>query len=300
MSTTTAAATGDGVGLAGVQPVVPVEDMPPPERPKRIGWSDVVGPLIVFVVFLLAWEYMHRDGMQRLFGKPGFLVPSPVSVVDQFLNSPGHIIRKRLITGLGWTSLVAAIGLTITIVVGVGWAVLMSRARWVERAFFPYMVALQATPVLAIVPLIGSIIGFELNSRVFVCVMISFFPVVTNTLFGLTSVDQSQHDLFTLRSASRMTRLRKLQFPAAMPAMFTGFRTSAGLSVIGAIVGEQFFQQGSKPGIGIAIEQFRQKGVMEGTYAGLILIALLGIAIFILFGWLGRLVVGHWYEANRS
>jgi NitT/TauT family transport system permease protein len=114
-----------------------------------------------------------------------------------------------------------------------------------------------------------------MGSRIYVCVMISIFPIVTNTLFGLTSVDASQHDLFTLRNASTFTRLVKLQFPAAMPSIFTGFRISAGLSVIGAIVGEQFFREGQHPGVGI------------------------GIAVFFAFSMLSKLVVGHWHEATR-
>ena len=89
------------------------------------------------------------------------------------------------------------------------------------------------------------------------CVIISIFPIVSNTLFGLLSAEPSQHDLFTLKGASRWTRLRKLQLPAAMPAIFTGFRIAAGLSVIGAVVGELFFRKGGK-GIGILMEQYRR------------------------------------------
>ncbi len=78
------------------------------------------------------------------------------------------------------------------------------------------------------------------------CVIISIFPIVSNTLFGLLSAERSQHDLFTLHDASRRTRLRKLQLPAALPAIFTGFRIAAGLSVIGAVVGELFFRRGRR------------------------------------------------------
>lgn len=277
-----------------------LDDPPPPVAPKgRRAWlMSAVGPFVVLVLFLALWEYMHRDGMRRWFDKPPFLVPSPATVAHSFFTD--KIIRTRLVNGIGWTSLVAILGLLITIVLGISLAVLMSQARWAESSLFPYMVALQAIPVLAIVPLINSVFGGGLNSRLFVCVMISIFPIVTNTLFGLMSADPSQHDLFTLRHASRWTRLFKLQFPAAMPAIFTGFRISAGLSVIGAVVGEQFFQQGSKPGVGIVMEQFRQKGVMEGIYAGLVIAALMGIFMFVLFGFLSRQVVGHWYESRRQ
>jgi len=278
-------------------------EMAEPVPPKgtslsRFQWSGVFGPLIVFIFFIALWEYMHRWGMRFFFDKPGFLLPSPVTVFDQsFLKAQ---IREDLLNGLKWTAVVALLGLVITIVIGMTLAVVMAQAPWAERSFYPYLVALQAIPILAIVPIISSIFGGGFQPRLFVCVMISIFPIVTNTLFGLTSVDLGLHDLFTLRGASRWTRLWRLQFPAAMPAIFTGFRISAGLSVIGAVVGEQFFRKGSRPGIGIVMEQFRQKNGYPYVFGGLILAALLGIIVFFFFGWLGRRVVGKWYEPSRS
>jgi len=154
--------------------------------------------------------------------------------------------------------------------------------------------------VLAIVPIILVVFDAGMQARLFVCFMISFFPIVTNTLFGLQSADAGQHDLFTLRNTSRWTRLWKLQLPSALPAVFTGFRISAGLSVIGAVVGEQFFRKGDKPGIGIVMEQYRTRSIYPQMYGGLILASLLGIALFFAFGWLSRKAVGHWYEASGN
>ena len=272
-------------------------DAPPPTPKDRFQWSTVWGPLALFIVFVAFWQYMHVSGMRTFFDKPGFLLPSPVTVVDQaFLNSRP---RSKLLHGLGWTAFVAGIGLAITIVVGMSLAVIMARAKWAERAVYPYLVALQATPVLAIVPVIAAIFPEGMGPRIFVCVMISIFPVASNTLFGLLSADTGQHDLFTLSGVSRFTRLRKLQLPSAMPAIFTGFRISAGLSVIGAVVGEQFFRSGGLPGIGIVIEEYRQKIRFPLIYGGLILVALLGITVFLFFGWLTKIVVGHWHESTR-
>lgn len=274
------------------------ENAPPPPAKRPFSWSSVFGPLVVFVLFMAFWEYMHRSGMRYWLNKNPRLLPSPVTVVDDGFLNP--IIRDKLIEGFGWTVYASFVGLGITIVIGMTLAVLMAQARWVERSVYPYLVALQAIPVLAIVPLIYIVFGGGMSSRIYVCVMISIFPVVTNTLFGLTSADKSQHDLFTLRGASSMTRLRKLQFPAAMPAIFTGFRISAGLSVIGAVVGEQFFRQGQKPGLGVVIEQFRPRAQFAGMFAGVIAACFLGILIFFFFGFVSRLVVGHWYEDTRK
>ena len=169
-------------------------DAPSAAKPAR-QWSTVIGPVVVFVLFIAFWEYMHRDGMRRFLDKNPILLPSPVTVIDQaFLDEK---VRSQLVEGLYWTTYAAVIGLAITIVVGISLAVLMARAVWLERSVYPYLVALQATPVLAIVPIIYSVFGGGMSSRIYVCVKISIFPIVTNTLFGLTSVDASQHDLFT-------------------------------------------------------------------------------------------------------
>lgn len=272
-------------------------DAPPPTPQPTFEWSTVFGPLVLFVLVLAFWQYMHESGMRYWFDKPGFMLPSPVTVVDQaFLHAKP---RTKLLHGLGWTALVAGIGLLVTIVLGMALAVIMARAKWAERSVYPYLVALQATPVLAIVPVIAAIFPDGLAPRLFVCVMISIFPVASNTLFGLLSAEKGQHDLFTLSGVSRFTRLLKLQLPSAMPAIFTGFRISAGLSVIGAVVGEQFFRSGGMPGIGIVIEEYRQKIRFPLIYGGLVLVAVLGISVFLFFGWLTMIVVGHWHESTR-
>jgi NitT/TauT family transport system permease protein len=134
---------------------------------------------------------------------------------------------------------------------------------------------------------------------VIVCIIIAIFPITANTLFGLLSAERGQHDLFTLQGASRWTRLTKLQLPAAMPAIFAGFRISAGLSVIGAVVGDFFFRQGN-PGIGILIDVYRARLNNPLMYGAVILAALLGITVFALFGWIGQRVTGNWYENTRK
>jgi NitT/TauT family transport system permease protein len=265
---------------------------------RRLEVSKVVAPLVLLAVFLGIWYLMHYWGLRFFFDKDGKrLVPTPLQVWDGTILRP--IARHRYIEGIKWTSIVAFGGLAITIVIGCTLAVLMSQAKWVEGAVYPYLVALQAVPVLAVIPLIYSVFGGGMAPRFFVCIMIAFFPIVTNTLFGLNSADPDQHDLFTLRNASRWTRLVKLQLPAALPNIFTGFRISAGLAVIGAVVGEQFFRAGSKPGVGIVMDNYRVKGIYAPLYGGVILACLLGIFTFLLFGWISKLVIGSWYEAGK-
>ena len=178
-------------------------------------------------------------------------------------------------------------------------AIAMSQASWVERSVFPYAVVLQTLPILALVPLIGFAIGYNFPSRVLVVVLIALFPVITNTLFGLLSVDQSHHDLFTLHNANRFTRLVKLQLPAALPAIFTGFRIAAGQAVIGAVVGDFFFKQG-EPGIGVLIDLYASQLESERLYASVIVASLLGIVVFALVGVINQRVVGRWHASTRA
>jgi NitT/TauT family transport system permease protein len=271
---------------------------PQPAKRRRLAMSQVIAPLVLLAVFIGIWYMMHYWGLRFFFDKDGKrLVPTPLQVWDATFVRP--IARNRYIEGIKWTGIVAFGGLLITIVIGCTLAILMSQAKWVESAVYPYLVALQAVPVLAVIPLIYSVFGGGLAPRFFVCIMIAFFPIVTNTLFGLNSADPGQHDLFTLRNASRWTRLVKLQLPSALPNIFTGFRISAGLSVIGAVVGEQFFRTGSKPGVGIVMDIYRVKGIYAPLYGGVIIACMIGILTFLLFGFLGKAVIGSWFDAGK-
>jgi NitT/TauT family transport system permease protein len=202
-------------------------------------------------------------------------------------------------SALRLTAEVTFIGLTISIVLGVAAALLMSQAKWIENSLYPWAVVLQTVPILALTPMLSFFFGFSLTSRIIVAVIIAFFPIVSNTLFGLQSAERGMHDLFTLHKASRLTRLFKLQFPAALPAMFAGFRVSAGLAVIGAIVGEFFFKQG-QPGLGTNMSVYTSLLEGEQLWATVLTASLLGIAVFVFFGWLSRRVVGRWYQPDRS
>ena len=255
---------------------------------------SVLPPALVFVAFVGAWyfaSYVLLSPDER------FLVPPPHQVVDVgFLN---HDNLMELLAALWRSTVVAMIGLAISIVIGMAQAIAMSQAVWIERSLFPWAVVLQCIPILAMVPLIGFVFDFGFTARLIVCVLISLFPIIANTLFGLKSVDRGHHDLFSLHGAGRWTRLRKLQLPAALPAIFAGLRISAGLAVVGAIVGDFFFKQGD-PGIGILIDNYRARIQSEQLYAAIILASLLGVVVFWIFGFIGQRAVGRWHDTSAD
>jgi NitT/TauT family transport system permease protein len=198
------------------------------------------------------------------------------------------------------TAKVALIGLAITIVIGMFLAIIMSTSRWLERATWPYLVAIQSAPILALTPLIRALIDGTQKQRLFVVVLIAIFPIVSNTLFGLVSADKSQHELFTLQGASRWTRLTKLQFPAALPNIFVGLRISAGLAVIGAVVGDFYFRQGGVVGIGAQIDVYRNRLWGAELITSIIMASVLGLVVFLAFGLLSRRAIGKWHITNRG
>ncbi len=253
-------------------------------------WSPSLG---VLAAFLGAWY-----GVSYLLLTPErrFLVPPPHAVLAVGFLDRANL--AELLVALALSARVAMIGLCIATGLGTGLAVLMHQARWIERSLYPYAVVLQTIPILALVPLLGFWFGFGIVSRVLVCVLIALFPIIANTLFGLQSVDRDHHDLFALHHARRLTRLRKLELPAALPAILTGLRISAGLSVIGAIVGDFFFGQG-QPGIGMLIDVYRARLQSEQLFAAVILSSLLGVTVFWAFGLLARRIVS-WHESTHD
>ncbi len=274
----------------------PLADDPPREvsnmqSPVVLLARMVLPPLLLGGLLITLWYYLSYGVLDP---RRRFLLPSPHEVLQVgFLEWDRFEVILRAL----WSSMqVAMIGLALAIAIGVFLATMMSQTKLVERAVFPFMVTVQAIPILAIVPLIGFWWGYGQPSRLIVCIIISFFPIGLNTLFGLQSAERDLHDLFTLHHASRLTRLRKLMFPAALPAIFAGLRISAGLSVIGAIVGDFFFVRG-EAGIGQRLQTYAYDLRSEELLAAVMMSSALGVAVFWVFGYIRKLAVGKWHEA---
>ncbi len=257
-------------------------------------WSRKFLPPLLLGLFIIGlWyfvSYVILDEQRRFLLRP----PHEVWLVG-FANWENF---SDILGGLWSSTKVAIIGLTLAIIIGVSLATLMSQSKLIEQAVFPYAVTLQAIPILAIVPLIGFWLGFGTSARVTVCVIISLFPIIVNTLFGLLSAPRGLHDLVTLQRVDRLTRLRKVMFPAALPAIFAGLRIAAGLAVIGAIVGDFFFGRGD-PGIGQLLQRYANRLRGEELFAAIIMSSLLGVAVFQLFGWIQIKVIGKWHEERE-
>ena len=186
--------------------------------------------LLSTLAFLLGW-----DLLTRFSGIPNFILPSPLSVWTRFLKamSDGSLPRHTAIT-LTEIVLGLIVGVLFATVVGY----MLAKSRSLEKVLSPYLVASQAIPVIAIAPLLVIWLGDGILSKVVICALIVFFPVLVNTIVGVRAVPTALYDLMNSLHASRAQILWKVEAPASLPVFLGGLRIGATLSVIGAIVGE--------------------------------------------------------------
>ncbi len=227
--------------------------------------------LVVFSLALgiLAWQLLARFG-----GIAPYLLPSPEQVWARFINAllDGTLLNNTLVT-LYEVLLGLAIGVSAAATLGY----LLAKSRSLERLLAPLIVASQSVPVVAIAPLL--VIWFPgLRSKVFICTLIVFFPVLINTIVGLRSVPDDLRDLMRSLQATRWQTFIKLEVPAALPVLFGGLRIGATLSVIGAVVGEFV---GADQGLGFLINQAR--GVYDTALVFVAVFTLIAMA-FVLYG----------------
>jgi NitT/TauT family transport system permease protein len=189
----------------------------------------------------------------------------------------------------------AAVGLVLSLVIGISLGILMRYSRALESALWPWLIALQVTPIIVLTPIIVRLVGPSFSARLVVTVLITFFPIASNTLFGLRSVPLALHDVFVLGGFSSWQRLLYLELPAASPSIFAGLRVSAGLSVIGAVVGDFFFTRGT-PGLGRLIIYFFQDTRSGPMFVTSLIATLLGVGFFLVTEVGRRIWVSPWHH----
>ncbi|MCV7286539.1 ABC transporter permease subunit [Mycolicibacterium wolinskyi] len=267
-----------------------------PSRTGRKGRRMVIAvgyPLLSLLGALAAWSAVSYG---ILSPQRRFLLPPPIDVLRDSLLNP--VALRPMLAALSVTAQVTAVGFLVAVVVGVGTGILMSQARWIERIIYPYAVVIQVIPILAIVPLIGLWFGYGMAARTLVCVLIAVFPIITNTHFGIRSVNRGLHELFTLSGASRWDRLVKLELRAALPTILTGITTASGLVVVGAIIGDMFFAKG-QPGIGTLLDVYRGRLQSDDLIAAIVLASVFGVLVFGAMRVFTRWAVGSWHESAQ-
>jgi len=235
-----------------------------------------------FAIFVLVWKAIVVIG-----GYPPFILPPPESVAARFVRGwTDGVIGPHFWSTLVEIALGLAVGTVVGLVVGYG----LARSAAVERVVSPYIVAAQATPILALAPLLALWFGPGLTSKVVICGLIVFFPIAVSTMVGIRSVDAGLLEMARSFRATRRQVLTTLEIPAALPSILGGMRVGVTLAVVGAIVGEW---AGAERGLGVLINLAR--GSMFDIplmFATLLTIALVGIGLYLLVVLVERRLVG--------
>jgi NitT/TauT family transport system permease protein len=248
-------------------------------------------PLLLGMALLALWEIWVSAAEV-----PVFILPAPsliaVALIDNF---------AALMAALWVTVKVTLLAFFWAVISAVALAILFTRARLIEMALYPYVITLQVTPVVAIAPLILIWVGFDNVSRALVLIawIVAFFPMLTNTVQGLRSVDPQLHDLMSLSGANWWQRLIYLELPAALPAMLTGAKISGGLALIGAVVAEFVAGSGTSTGLAWRIIEAGNRLEIATMFASLALLSALGIVLFYLLSFCEWLLLHRWHESFR-
>jgi NitT/TauT family transport system permease protein len=236
----------------------------------------------VFVVAVLAWKAIVVVG-----GYPAFILPPPETVAESFIRAwTDGTIEPHFVATLQEVVLGLVVGAGLALVIGYG----LARSALVERLLSPYLVAAQATPILALAPLLALWFGAGLLSKVVICALIVFFPVAVATMVGVRSVDTGLLELGRSLRATRRQVVATLEIPAALPSILGGMRVGVTLAVVGAIVGEW---AGAERGLGVLVNIARgSRFDIPLMFATLLTIALLGVTLYALVVLAERRLVG--------
>jgi ABC-type nitrate/sulfonate/bicarbonate transport system permease component len=227
--------------------------------------------LTIFLAFLGLWE-----ALTRLLNVPRYVLPS-VSAIFTAMN----VDRGNLIAQIGVTLQEIALGFVFGVATGMLLAVGMAHSKTLERGLYPIIIATQAVPVPAIASPLVILLGYNIQPKVVVIVLIVFFPIVVNEFVGLTSVDSELLNLMRSMSASAWKIFWYVRFPSSLPFLFAGAKLAATYSVIGAVFGEWV---GSYQGLGAYLLQQNANLRIDRVFADIFVLSALGVLLFVLTG----------------
>lgn len=250
---------------------------------------DYLIPALVGAIALGFWQFLVR-----LNDVPVYVLPGPVAIWSAFVGNFSSLMDSL------WTTLrVTLEAFVLALAGGVALAIVFSQSKTIERAFYPYAVTLQVTPVVAIAPLILIWVGYERIdlALVIIAFIVAFFPILSNTTLGLRSTDRNLIDLMRLYGATRWQILWRVQLPSALPFLLGAMKISGGLALIGAVVAEFVAGSGTATGLAWRIVEAGNRLEIDKMFAALGLLAVLGIAIFSALSGLEWLLLHRWHES---
>ncbi len=245
-------------------------------------------PSLVLIVLIGGWQ-----AYVTIADVPHYILPSPLLIGQTLIADWGILWPAMLVTGR-----LTLLALIFAVIGGLAIAVAFTQSKWIELAMFPYAVILQVTPVVAIAPLLQIYVDSAFVAALLCAWIVAFFPILSNTTIGLKSADHNLQDLFKIYGASKWQTLRYLSAPSALPFFLGGLKIAGGLALIGAVVAE-FVIGRAGTGLGLASTQLEASYRFNfgRLYAALILISVMGVAIFGLMSLISYLCLFRWHES---
>ncbi|SEO90688.1 NitT/TauT family transport system permease protein [Halogranum amylolyticum] len=246
----------------------------------RVSGADIGLPAAALVVGLLGWWTVTAAGVV-----PSFVLPSPVTVAERLLTRPGLYVSNALST-LAKT----LVGGTIGIVGGATLAVAISWHRLLRRALHPYLVAARVLPKVAVAPLLLLYVGLGFETALLFVALVTFFPMVVNTVAGLQRAPEVQRDLLRSVDAGRVRSFLAVELPYALPDVFAGLKQSVTLAVVGATISEWIV---ATKGLGYLILVGSENVQPDVMLAALTVLVAIGLGLY------GTVVVAQRAVARR-
>ena len=267
----------------------PLPEEPPPlrDRRRRPGLAGRMLPPLLFSLLVLgAWQaYTELADISPL------LLPSPFQVARSVVDNASLFARNALVTLQE-----ILIGFALGSTAGIALAVLLTYSRLAERAVYPWLVASQMVPIVAVAPILVVWFGFTIVPKVIVVALVCFFPIVVNTIDGLKAVDPEMVRLMRTLGMSRPRIMRSVRVPSALPYLFSGLKVAMALSVIGAVFGEWV---GASEGLGYLMLALNNQ-LATDLFAAVLVLSAMGIVLFFLVGLVERLVIPWHHETRRA
>lgn len=257
-------------------------DAPRFDAGKSLPW--VTTPLLLAVLVLIWHFYVSESRISA------FILPSPASVWAAW--------KEMIVAGATWRHTWATVYETLAgffwaSLIGVALGVALGRLRWLEVTLNPFIVATQVVPKVALVPLMIVWFGFGLTSKIVIAAVLAFFPILSNTVLGVKSVDSGHRDVMVSLNATRWMVFRRLELPSSLPYILTGMEVGIVLAIIGAVVGEFL---GGNTGLGYLLVARMSAYETDVLFAVIVHMTMVGFLFYIAIGVVRRLLI-PWHES---
>jgi NitT/TauT family transport system permease protein len=248
-------------------------------------------PILTGILLIAAWYAVRAWVLPE---DQRFLLPAPDAVARAFIEKTPQLWSATLTTAGG-----ALLGFTAAVIGSILLGLTLSLSPLVRAGLYPWLMALQLTPIIVLAPILILWVGPGLKSVVVITFLISFFPLVVNTTQGLVSTDRNLLDLFRMGRASRLQQILLLRVPAALPYFFTGLRIAATLAPIGAIAGDAYAGSsgGGQGGLGFLAIIYSAQFQIPALFATAIISCLLGFLFAGTVIWVSWLTLRRWHDA---